>query len=138
MSPPTYAYFDHDADIGVTGSGPTLESAFVAAAESMFAIMADIKVIAPQQCVDIEFEEADVELALVTWLNLLLTEAREGRMVFSHFQLTRQAGHWQGRACGEPWHAGMERGTEVKGATLTMLSVKQTDHGWKACCVVDV
>jgi SHS2 domain-containing protein len=32
----------------------------------------------------------------------------------------------------------MERGVEVKGATLTMLSVKQVEAGWEARCVVDV
>ena len=34
--------------------------------------------------------------------------------------------------------AGMERGVDVKGATLTMLSVAPTDGGWEARCVVDV
>jgi SHS2 domain-containing protein len=32
----------------------------------------------------------------------------------------------------------MERGTEVKGATLTMLSVRRADGGWEARCVIDV
>jgi SHS2 domain-containing protein len=26
----------------------------------------------------------------------------------------------------------------VKGATLTMLSVRQTDGGWEARCIIDV
>ncbi len=37
-----YDYFDHDADIGIVGRGETAQAAFVAAAEAMFAIMADI------------------------------------------------------------------------------------------------
>ncbi|MDE2366260.1 MAG: archease, partial [Betaproteobacteria bacterium] len=32
----------------------------------------------------------------------------------------------------------LERGVEVKGATLTMLSVKQAGAIWEARCVVDV
>lgn len=133
-----YRFFDHDADIGITGYGPTQESAFVAAAEAMFAIMADISALSPSQCVAISFDESDLELALVTWLNLLLTEARERGIVFGSFQLTRQGSHWQGRACGEAWRDALERGTEVKGATLTMLSVKQEGDAWAASCVVDV
>lgn len=133
-----FRYFDHDADIGIIGHGPTLENAFVAAAEAMFAIMADTRALSPNQCVPISFDESDPELALVTWLNMLLTEARERGMVFCSFELARQDGHWQGRACGEPWHEGLERGTEVKGATLTMLSVKQDSDGWTVSCVVDV
>jgi SHS2 domain-containing protein len=133
-----FTYFDHDADIGIIGHGPTLEAAIVAAAEAMFSIMSSLHAVVPAQCVDIAFDESDAELALVTWLNLLLVEAREQGMVFSRFQLTRQGAHWQGRACGEPWRDGLERGTEVKGATLTMLSVKQAGDGWTASCVVDV
>lgn len=133
-----FTYFDHDADIGIVGCGPTPAAAFVAAAEAMFSIMTDPHAVAPTQCVNIAFDESDVELALVTWLNLLLAEARGQGMVFSRFQLTRQADHWQGRACGEPWRDELERGTEVKGATFTMLSVKQLGSEWAASCVVDV
>lgn len=133
-----FSFFDHDADIGITGSGQTPEAVFVAAAEAMFSIMTDIGSVSARQCIDIAFDEADMELALITWLNLLLSEARERGMVFSRFQLARQAAHWQGRACGEPWHEKLERGTEVKGATLTMLSVKQEGDEWAASCVVDV
>jgi SHS2 domain-containing protein len=32
----------------------------------------------------------------------------------------------------------MERGTQVKGATLTALSVRQQGEGWEARCVVDL
>jgi protein archease len=44
----------------------------------------------------------------------------------------------RGSAEGEPWRAGLERGVEVKGATLTGLEVKQRDGIWEARCVVDV
>lgn len=136
--PSRFDYFDHDADIGITGHGASMEEAFVAAAQAMFAIMANPSAVSPHQCMDISFEENNLELALVTWLNRLLAEAREQGMVFSRFELSREGNHWQGRACGEPWRAQLERGTEVKGATLTMLAVKQEDGEWSASCVVDV
>lgn len=129
-----YNYFDHDADIGVSGRGATLEAAFEAAAMATFAIMADLSQVREARSVRFEFEEADPELALAAWLNRLLAE----NLVFCRFRLARRDGRWQGEAWGEPWREGLERGTEVKGATLTMLSVRQGENGWEARCVVDV
>ncbi|MFN8521959.1 MAG: archease [Chloroflexota bacterium] len=131
-------YFDHEADIGVIGRGPTVEDALVAAAGAVFAIMADPASIRPERRVDVRFEESDVELAMVTWLNLLIGEARARGLIFGRFELRREGDAWLGSAWGEPWRSGIERGTEVKGATLTALSVNQTEDGWDARCVVDV
>jgi hypothetical protein len=66
----TYSYFDHDADIGIIGCGGTLEQAFESAAHAMFSIMSDIARLRSDITAQVDFEEADVELALVTWLNL--------------------------------------------------------------------
>jgi len=87
----------------------------------MFAIMIDIAVLRPEITVRFSFEESDVELALVSWLNLLLAHAREQQIVFSDFRLRREGDRWHGEASGQPWRRDMERGVEVKGATLTML-----------------
>ena len=130
--------FEHDADFGVIGRGTTIEEAFVAAAEATFGIMLDIAAVRALVTVPIEFEEADVELALVTWLNALLGHARDRRVVLGRFELRREGVRWRGSASGEPWRADLERGTEVKGATLTMLSVREMDGGWEARCIVDV
>ncbi len=132
-------YFSHEADIGIIGRGKTEVEAFVSAAESMFAIMTDLASIEAKNNIAIEFVEADVELAFITWLNLLLAEARHHGLILGRFALTRHNDHWQGQAWGEPWREDMQRGTEVKGATLTMLSVaQQNDQLWEARCVVDV
>ncbi|SDH73328.1 MULTISPECIES: archease [unclassified Nitrosomonas] len=131
-------YFEHDADVGIIGRGSTIEQAFEAAAQAVFAIMTDLDTVQPDTSVVFEFEEDDLELALVTWLNLLLGKARELGMVFCRFRIHRQGNLWHAEALGEKWHADLERGVEVKGATLTMLSVKQTGAMWEARCVVDV
>ncbi len=133
-----YDYFDHDADIGIVGRGPTLEAAFAAAAEAMFAIVAEPAAVKPEIAITVEFDETDSEYALVTWLNRLIAEAGDRGLALCQVKITQQDGHWQGEAWGEPWRDGMERGIEVKGATLTMLSVRQANDGWEACCVVDV
>lgn len=133
-----YAYFEHDADIGIIGRGASVEEAFETAAAAMFSIMTDLAGVRAARTVKFEFEEADTELALVRWLNALLAAAREHGMVFVAFRLDRDGVVWRGSATGESWHDGLERGVEVKGATLTMLSVKQAQTGWEARCVVDV
>ena len=133
-----YAYFEHGADVGIVGRGRGVEQAFEHAATAVFALMTKLEEVRPQQGMAIEFEEADVELALVTWLNRLLGEARSRALVFGRFQLRRDGSHWSGAAQGEPWREDLERGVEVKGATLTALAVTQQDGIWEARCVVDV
>ncbi len=132
------AYFEHGADMGIVGRGTFIEEAFENAARAMFAIMADLGQVEQHECVDIEFEEADTEFALVTWLNLLLGQARSRALSFGRFHLRRDGARWSGTAEGEPWRSGLERGVEVKGATLTGLSVTQQHGIWEARCVVDV
>lgn len=132
------SYFEHDADIGVVGRGATVESAFEAAARATFAIMTDLAQVRARDSVTVEFEEADEELALVRWLNLLLGSARERGLVFGRFWIERDGVRWRGGASGEPWRPELERGVEVKGATLTMLKVTRANGLWEAHCVVDV
>lgn len=131
-------YFDHDADIGIIGQGATVEQAFEAAGQAVFGIVTNLDMVRPSTSVSIEFEEPDPEFALVTWLNLLLGKARELGMVFCRFRVEHRDNHWSAEALGENWRPDLERGVEVKGATLTMLSVEKTGGMWEARCVVDV
>lgn len=134
----TRGYFEHDADIGIIGGGTSVEQAFEAAAQAVFGIVTNLDSVEASSVVMIEFEEPDPEFALVTWLNLLLGKSRELGMVFCRFRVQHQGNHWHTEASGEKWHPGLERGVEVKGATLTMLSVKKAGATWEARCVVDV
>jgi SHS2 domain-containing protein len=133
-----WRYFEHDADIGVEGVAATAEEAMANAAAATFAIMCPPERIAPRATLAVEFREDDLELALVTWINLLLAHARERGLALGRFALRRDGDLWRGEASGEPWREGLERGTEVKGATLTALAVGPDAGGWFARCVVDV
>lgn len=133
-----YDYFDHDADVGVVGWGDSAQAAMEGAARATFALTCDIDTVRPRERVDVEFEESDPEFALVTWLNALLAVANERGLALSRFELVRDADRWRGTGWGEPWRDDMERRTQVKGATLTMLSVRERDGRWEARCVVDV
>jgi SHS2 domain-containing protein len=130
--------FEHGADIGIYGRGPDAPAAFCRAAEAMFALMTDLDAVEPREAIGVEFVEADLEFALVKWLNLLLAHAADRGLVFARFELAREGEWWTGTARGEPWREGLERGTGVKGATLTMLSVRHVGGTWDARCVVDV
>ena len=131
-------YFEHGADIGIIGRGATVEEAFERAAAAMFGVMIDRQAVSPTKSVDVSFEEDDLELALVRWLNGLLAAARIEGMALATFEVKRNGHTWHGTTHGEKWRPSVERGVEVKGATLTMLSVRQVDQGWEARCVVDV
>jgi SHS2 domain-containing protein len=130
--------FEHGADFGIFGRGPRVEEAFRAAAQAMFALTTDLAAVSPREKIAFEFDEVDVEMAFVRWLNLLLSHAADRGLALGRFELERDGNHWKGAAWGEPWHDGLERGTGVKGATLTMLSVKHEGGAWEARCVVDV
>ncbi|HET9023193.1 MAG TPA: archease, partial [Burkholderiaceae bacterium] len=89
-------YFDHDADTGVIGRGATPAEAFVHAAEATFALMCDLQAVQPLECLDVEFSEDDLELALVTWLNLLLAHANAQGLALARFELARDGPRWLG------------------------------------------
>lgn len=133
-----FDYFAHDADTGIIGRGATIEAAFEAAARAVFEIMADTAAIRPAQAVAVMFDEDDVEFALVRWLNSLLGEARAAGLILGDFRLRRDSGRWEGEGRGEGWRDDLVRRVEVKGATLTALSVREAGGHWEARCVVDV
>ncbi len=133
-----YAYFDHDADIGIIGRGETMESAFESAAKAMFAIMAEELPEPLESLIEFAFDEDDVEFALVRWLNYLLAHAQSRAVVLGRFELRREGSIWHAKAWGVPWDKKIVRGVEVKGATLTMLSVQEHEGLWEARCIVDV
>jgi SHS2 domain-containing protein len=133
-----YSYFNHDADIGIIGRGTSLEESFESAALAMFAIMADVEVLHGHELLEVAFEEEDNEFAFIEWLNTLLALAHMKHLVLGRFELHKEGHSWRGKAWGDKWRKDIERGTEVKGATLTMLSVQNKEDHWEARCVVDV
>ena len=135
---PGFSFFSHDADVGIDADGKTLGEAFVNAARATFSRMANPDSVKPRIKVEIVFTEEDPELALVEWINRLLSEASLRRMVFGRFRVERVGGEIRGQAGGEPWTGGHSRGTEVKGATLTALSVTPSPEGFRVRLVVDV
>jgi len=137
---PKALHFPHDADIGVCGVGPTLAAAFEQAALAMTAVMTKPAKIELKESIQIECVAPNAELLFVDWLNAIIFEMATRGMLFGAFKVSLDGLRLRGVATGEP--ISVERhspAVEIKGATLTELSVREDrPREWRAQCVVDV
>lgn len=135
-----WEHFDHGADIGVRGYGPTKAAAFEQAALALTAVVTDLRLVEQRETVPVACESEDDELLLAAWLNAVVTEMAVRRMLFGRFRVELRGKRLMGAATGEPLSPQRHRpAVEVKGATYTALRVARTqDGGWLAQTVVDV
>lgn len=140
MTPIRWEHFDHGADIGVRGYGPTQTAAFEQAALALVAVIADPATVRQTERVDFECEAGDAELLLARWLNAVITEMALHHMLFGRFQVQINGHRLQAHALGERLSVQRHRpAVEIKGATFTALRVAQlAGGGWLAQTVVDV
>lgn len=134
-----WEHFEHQADIGVRGTGNTQASAFEQAALAMSAIITELSLINPSEKVTIVCQETDPELLLVDWLNALIFKMSTRHMLFGRFEVYINNGQLKATAWGEA--VNIERhqpAVEIKGATYTELAVYKSQKQWTAQCVVDV
>jgi SHS2 domain-containing protein len=138
-------HFEHGADIGVRGSGASLEEAFAAAGVAVSMLLVeDPSRLGASIDERVACSAAGLEELLVAFLNELISLMDARRVVFGSFDLRiaqRPDGEWQlsGRARGEPLDPARHEATvEPKGATFTELRVAEEGGGWVAQCVVDV
>jgi SHS2 domain-containing protein len=135
-----WEHFPHDADIGVRGYGATPGEACEQAALATMAAILDPATVRLVQTVDFALEAPSLDLLLVDWLNALIYEMAERRMVFGAFHVKIEKDRLEGRALGElvsrVRHA---PAVEAKGATYTELAFVEDRPGlWRAQCVIDV
>ena len=134
-----WEHFEHGADVGVRGWGPTRDEAFAQAALALTAVLCPPEEIDPRDAVHLEGEGEDDEILLYSWLNALVSAMATRRMLFSRFHLQLGGGRFQAVAWGEPVQTDRHQpAVEVKGATFTQLRVTPHPTGWLAQCVVDV
>lgn len=140
METPRWEHFEHRADVGVLGIGPTLAASFEQAALALTAVLTDPAGVRPVETVSLECEASDPETLLVAWLDAVVYEMATRRMVFGRFEVTVEGNRLRGSATGEPVDVARHApAVEVKGATYTGLEVRQGPEGtWRARCVVDV
>jgi tRNA nucleotidyltransferase (CCA-adding enzyme) len=134
-----WEHYEHGADIGVRGYGPSKASAFEQAALALTAVITDPGGVAARETVQIRCEAPDDELLLADWLNALVYEMAVRRLLFGRFHVEIEGGVLRARAEGEPPDLQRHRPVvEVKGATYTTLRVAPVESGWLAQTVVDV
>jgi len=134
-----WTHFEHGADIGVRGFGPTIEAAFEQAAQALTAVVVDPDEVSPKRSVDIACAAPDDEILLVDWLNAVIFEMAARGMVFGAFEVRIEEGRLAATACGEPVDRSRHApAVEVKGATFTELRVAERNGNWIAQCIVDV
>jgi SHS2 domain-containing protein len=140
MTDAEWSHFPHVADIGVRGTGPTLEAAFEQAARALFAVVTDLAEIKPLSLVTVVCDAPNAPMLLVDWLNALIYQASMRDMLFSRFSVRIEADELLGEAWGERIDLARHHpAVEPKGATFTELRVGQLrEGGWIAQCVVDV
>ena len=140
MAAERWEHFYHQADIGVRGIGPSLDSAFEQAALALTSVVCDPQRVEPNVAVEVRCAAPNEEILFVDWLNALVFEMATRTMLFSRFAVRIEKGSLHATAWGEPVDTARHApAVEVKGATLTDLRVtKGGDGKWLAQCVVDV
>lgn len=134
-----WEHYEHGADIGVRGLGPSKAAAFEQAALALTAVITDPQSVAAQETVQIRCEAPDDELLLADWLNALVYEMAVRHLLFGQFHVALDGGRLQAQARGEPASVARHHpAVEVKGATYTTLCVAPVPGGWLAQTVVDV
>ncbi len=142
-----YEFFEHKADIGIRGTGRTLEEAFEEAAKAMFNVMFDISKVGKNLEIEIRCDAPNLEELFIEWLNALLAERDINDAVFAHFKVEKleqlDDGRWvlEAKAYGERFDAEKHKPeVEVKAATYSQLRVyfNEEEQKWIAQCVLDV
>ena len=135
-----WEHFHHLADIGVRGTGGSIEQAFEQAALALTAIVTDPDSVRALNTINIECVERDREFLFVDWLNAVIYAMVTDNMLFSSYSVTIEGDKLTATLTGESMDRERhELVVEPKGATLTELKVVRRDDGaWLAQCVIDV
>ncbi len=136
----SWRHFTHRADIGIEGSGASLEEAFAEAAVALCAVVTEPERVRARERVELRCAGEDPELLFVDWLNAVIAAMATRGMLFGRCSVRISAGQLRAQLWGEP--VDVERhqpAVEVKGATYTALRVGRDAQGqWRARTVVDV
>ncbi len=133
-----YEYFEHIADIGIQGTGNTLEKAFEEAAKAMFEIMIDLSKVNPKNKISFSISADNNEEMFVEFLNELLSLSSLKNLMFSKFKVKIEKNKLNATAFGEKISEKMKLKTEVKAATYSQLKVKKQGNEFVAKTIVDV
>ena len=140
MTNPRWEHFEHEADIGIRGYGNTLAEAFQQAALALSGVITELEKIDPVKCMTVECNAPEAELLLMDWLNEIIYQMADSKMLFSRFDIEIAGPHLKARICGEEANQQKHQpAVEIKGATFTELKVTgNPGNQWMVQCIVDV
>jgi len=135
-----FEYIEHTADVGVKLYAPTQKGIFRVAAQSLFAIICDLRKVNLNIKKEVNLQALDQESLLVNWLSelnyIFLTEKVIPKK-FDIVKLTRNAisAEIRGELLDLSKH---EIYTEVKAVTYHGLYIKKVDSGYEAQVIFDL
>jgi len=131
---------EHTADLGIEAEGETPAELFTAAAEGLYALIADPEGIEAQQAISVAATGGDWEELLQAWLSELLAEFNLRGFIGKNLNIQEIERHRvAGTVEGGPLDLKRHRfHTEIKAVTYHELKVWQDGGKWRARVIFDV
>jgi SHS2 domain-containing protein len=131
-----WEHFNLDSGFGVKGSGTTKREAFENAAMGAMSIIIDPNKIRGLNSLFIDCESEKDEDLLENWINSLIKEMDERKMLFSRFQVYLEKPKLRGKVWGEPIDSRRHKSlTKLLKAQKEERFVGQVSpHEWVAKC----
>lgn len=139
-----YSYLEHEADVGLEGTGETIEEAIESGIQGLLDLMVDTETIRPADSISVRAEASEPATLFVALLNAVLAERDISGWFFRGFRidsLEEKDGHWwvEGILCGEPIDLSRHSiGNEVKAATYSGLRFINRPDFKSFRCVLDI
>jgi SHS2 domain-containing protein len=139
-----YIYLDHEADIGLEGTGETLETAFESGIQGLLDLLVDTDTVDPAESAEVAAVGADPAGLFVAMLNAVIAERDITARFFHSFRLHRieqDNGLWraEGTLLGESVDFSRHSvGNEVKAATYSGLRFVDEPGHKSLRCVLDI
>jgi SHS2 domain-containing protein len=134
-----FEILEHTADAGIVARGATLEEAFEAAAEGMYALMVELDGVGEAETREVTATGSDEEQMLEHWLLELLFLTETEGLVFRRFDVEIGDTSLRGSAHGE--RLDRERHEilgDVKGVTRHLTQVEREDGGYRVRVLFDM
>ncbi|KTD24177.1 archease [Legionella maceachernii] len=139
MATRKWEHFIHEADVGVRGIGPTLESAFEMGALALTNAVTDSNIVHATEKIAISCAAPDREILFTDWLNAIIYKMDTLGMLFSEFHVRIKNLKLEAIIKGEKINRHRHQpAVDPKGATYAELKVYQENDTWIAQCIVDV
>ena len=131
---------DHTGDLGIAVEAADLDTLYARAAWGMFALLTDLRTVAPRTSERVEVTADDREALMVRWLSELNYRHLTRRCLYCAFDVVRRTDHrLVATVRGEPFDP--ERHplyTEIKAVTFHGLEIRRVNGLWRVRIIFDM